>query len=114
MGEQKRREAIRSEYEKLIDDLTREFTNRGKIIEVGWLGLRMAWLHPDTPENQIKELRMAFFAGALHLYSSMMASLDPGDDETPGDLQRMRNIDTELRAFEMELKTNGPITKARQ
>jgi hypothetical protein len=94
MGEAKRRalHAAADIYAKAAAD-------KGLLIEAGWLGLKAVWLHPETPPSQEAELRQAFFAGAQHLYGSIMGMLDPGEEPTDADLTRMENIDRELEAF---------------
>jgi hypothetical protein len=93
-----------------IDRLTRELTDRGKLIEAGWLGLRLAVISPTAPPVQLDEMRMAFFAGAQHLFSSILGILDPGSEATDGDMARMDQIHTELREFEkyFRLKATAP------
>jgi hypothetical protein len=52
-----------------------------------------------APAEQLEQLRQTFFAGAQHLYTSIMRVLDPGDEPTDSDLSRMGLIDAELKAF---------------
>lgn len=85
--------------EHTIDDMTKAAVDSGKIVEAGWLGLRSMIFPDGAPEDQIREMRMAFFAGAQHLYASIMRLLEPGDDPTTADLGRLQLIDAELRAF---------------
>lgn len=66
---------------------------------MGWVGLRLACELVDAPPDQLREMRMAFFAGAQHLFSSIMTVLDPGEEPTDKDLQRMDLIHQELDAF---------------
>lgn len=91
MGEARRR--------KLIADVSGVLADEGKIIEAGWLALRLKAMAPDAPPLQVQEMRMAFFAGAQHLFASIMDILDPGSEPTDRDLRRMDLIDKELRAF---------------
>lgn len=79
--------------------LSQELTDQGKLIEAGWVGLRLACDLHDAPADQLREMRMAFFGGAQHLYSSIMTILDPGEDPTTADLSRMEKIDAELKTF---------------
>lgn len=79
--------------------LSRELTDKGKLIESGWIGLRLACDLEDAPKVQLEEMRNAFFAGAQHLFASIMIILDPGADPTDKDLERMDLIDRELKAF---------------
>lgn len=82
-----------------LERLSREMTDRGRIIEAGFLGLRLAAMDPNAPPVQIREMRMAFFAGAQHLFASIMTILDPGDEPTERDLKRMDAISAELQEF---------------
>lgn len=82
-----------------LERLSREFTDQGKLIEAGWIGLRIAAMDPRAPADQIREMRMAFFAGAQHLYSSIMTIMDPGEEPTDSDLERVAKIDAELKSF---------------
>lgn len=82
-----------------LDRLTRELTDNGKLIEAGWVGLRIAVDLIDAPSDQLREMRMAFFAGAQHLFGSIMGILDPGEEPTEADLRRMDLIDAELELF---------------
>ena len=82
-----------------LDTLTRHLTKEGKLIEAGFAGLRIAAIAPDALPEQLHEMRLAFFAGAQHLFASIMSVLDPGSEPTDADMERMSNIDAELRAF---------------
>ncbi|GAA3849457.1 hypothetical protein GCM10022626_19710 [[Pseudomonas] carboxydohydrogena] len=70
-----------------------------RLIEAGWIGLRIAAIPLDAPAVQLDEMRNAFFAGAQHLFYSIMTILEEGSDATDNDLKRMDLIDRELRAF---------------
>ena len=84
--------------------LQRQLADDGKLIEAGWVGLRLAAIPPDAPAIQLTEMRQAFFAGAQHLFSSIMGVLDEGTQETADDLRRMDLIDQELRIFIAEFE----------
>ena len=82
-----------------LERLSRELTDNGKLIEAGWLGLRIACELENAPAIQLEEMRNAFFAGAQHLFSSIMTILEPGAEPTDKDLERFDLIDKELRSF---------------
>lgn len=105
MGEAKRR--------KLVDAVSGALTDEGKIIEAGWLSLKALWIAPDAPQEQIDQLRMAFFAGAQHLFGSIMSFLDAGEEPTERDLRRMDMVDKELRAFLADFQNRALPTKGR-
>jgi hypothetical protein len=82
-----------------FEKLSRVLVDQGKLIEAGWIGLRAVWLHPEASQNQIDEMRQAFFAGAQHLFSSIMTVLEPDAEPTEKDLERMSLIQSELDTF---------------
>jgi hypothetical protein len=85
--------------DEFIAEVEKGLVDRGLIIEAGWQGLRLAALPHDAPQEQLDAMRDAFFAGAQHLYVTLMRIMDPGPDETDDDLRRMDLIDDELRRF---------------
>ena len=91
-------------HKALIDELTKKLIDDGRLIEAGWQALRISAIPHNTSEVQIKEMRKAFFAGAQHLYASILSFLEPGTDETPNDMRRMELLDKELRQFVQELR----------
>lgn len=110
MSEHQRR--ARLDSKDGMAELSQRLTDHGKIIEAGWIGLRIACIDASAPEIQVNEMRMASMAGARHLFSSVMTILDPGDEPTDADLKRMELISNELdefgRSFELRFgKTSG-------
>lgn len=84
---------------KHLQRLERELVDKGKLIEAGWVGLRLAAIPLDAPAYQLEAMRESFFAGAQHLFAAIMEILEPGEDPTTADLSRMQKIDGELREF---------------
>jgi hypothetical protein len=82
-----------------LERLTKELIDQGKLIEAGWVSMRLACKLEDAPAIQLREMRMAFFAGAQHLMGSMMSALDPDAEPTDDDLRRMGLIHDELERF---------------
>lgn len=95
-----------------LERLTKQLANDGKLIEAGWIGLRIATDMIDAPADQLKEMKMAYMAGAQHLYASIMNMQDEGSEVTEADYNRMALIDAELRAFGDQLLKDLP-TKGR-
>lgn len=90
-----------------LERLARDLTDKGKLIEAGWVSLRIAAVPLDASPTQLEEMRNAFFAGAQHLFSSIMTVLDPeGEEPTEADMLRMAMIQNELdnfiQAFELK------------
>lgn len=88
----------------VIERITKELVDRGKIIEAGWQGLRLLSIPADAPAIQLTEMRQAFFAGAQHLFASIVTMLEAGTEPTDVDLSRMTAIDVELREFLKDFK----------
>lgn len=84
---------------EMIDKLCEALVDKGKLIEAGWVSLEAMSIPNSAGKTQRTEMRNAFFAGAQHLFHSIMSILEPGSEPTEKDLQRMEAIDTELREF---------------
>jgi hypothetical protein len=83
----------------VIAELSRKLTDDGKLIEAGWVSFRHLVVHPDAPPDQLREMRIAFLAGAQHLFASINSIMDEDAEPTDADLQRMQSISDELDAF---------------
>lgn len=85
---------------KLIEEaahhVTREFLDRGRLIEAGFAAFAHLVIAKDAPPSQLREMRLAFMAGAEHLFSSIMSQLDEDAEPTEADLRRMDLISKEL------------------
>ena len=103
MGEAKRRA---EQARRVHDALLQKFGDEGMVMEAGWASLKAVWLHPDSPPEQVKDLRWAFFAGAQHLYSALMNIMDPDEEPTAADMKRMEMIHVELEAFRHEMEAS--------
>lgn len=93
-----------------LERLTRELTDKGRLLEAGWIGLRLAAIPLDASKQQLESMHQAYMAGAQHLWSSIMYALDPGDDPTKNDMRRMDLIDAELRAYGEKLLADLPVS----
>lgn len=92
------------EQRRMHDKLVQEFTKRGQLMAAGFVSMRLSVIPPDAPKVQVDEMRMAFFAGAQHLFASLMAVLDPGEEPTEADLERISLIAKELETFADEMR----------
>lgn len=77
----------------------KQLLDKGQLIEAGWLDLRYKTIAMSAATTQIEEMRMAFFAGAQHLFSSIITALDPDAEPTQTDMYRMHQIHNELQVF---------------
>jgi hypothetical protein len=82
-----------------LDEICRQLVDQGRLMEAGFAGLRYGVMHRDAPPLQVKEMRMAFFAGAQHLFASIMGILEPGAEPTENDLARLTLIQSELESY---------------
>ena len=94
-----------------LEQLHKDLANSGKLIEAGFVSMRLACMAPDAPPDQVREMRMAFFGGAQHLFASIMIALDPEAEPTEADMRRMDLIDRELREFIQEFQLHHLPTK---
>lgn len=90
---------------QLAEALTKDASDNGRVIEVGWLAMQLHVIPSDASEVQVNEMRKAFFMGAEHLWASIMTIIDPEATITERDLQRMNLINDELKAFRHEVAT---------
>jgi hypothetical protein len=98
---------------QFLEQLTKRLADDGKLIEAGWVALRLQAIPLTAPAVQLNEMRMAFMAGAQHLFASMIGMLDPEPGETPDDMRRMELIHKELEVFAEELKLKVAMAAGR-
>lgn len=90
-----------------VRQVTKEWSDKGMILEAGWRAFVITSGLADAPEVQRVEMRKAYYLGAQHLLGSIMSILEPGEEATDGDLHRMDLIKLELDRFmETFLKSN--------
>ncbi|MGY3278086.1 hypothetical protein [Bradyrhizobium sp. S3.7.6] len=94
-----------------LQRLSKELADRGKLIEAGWIGYRLAVLPDTAGKVQLDETHLAFFAGAQHLFTSMMTIMEPGAEPTNADLNRMGQIHDELADFGEKFALRSTSTK---
>ena len=87
---------------KFLEEASQKLADKGLLIEAGWLAFRIMFLQ-SAPPVALRLARLAYMSGAQHLFASILAMLESGDEETPADLRRMELIQHELDAFTKEL-----------
>lgn len=100
-----------NDFDDLVNGVANKMADDGKLIEAGWMALRLAAIPKDAPRVQVDEMRLAFMAGAQHLFASIMGILDPGDEPTEADLRKMDLIAAELDKVRGELAARYFHTK---
>lgn len=98
-------------HKEIAAAINRAAVDDGRLIETGFDALRALAIAKDAPQVQVDEMRLAFMAGAQHLWGSMMGFLDPGSDETPADFRRMQSIQDELDRWEQKIRLRIEPTK---
>lgn len=101
---------MNTEQKRIVDEWTKRLTDEGKIIEAGWMAMKILAIPKGYTDEQIAELRQAYFMGAQHLFASIMGILDPGEEPTEDDMRRMSLIAEELESFSRDaMLAMGPV-----
>jgi hypothetical protein len=95
-----------------LERLTKQLANEGKLVEAGWVALRLNCISDKAPAIQLQEMRLAYMAGAQHMFASLIGIMDEDRKPTADDMKRMELIANELKGYEQELalwvaKTKG-------
>jgi hypothetical protein len=86
------------------DEICRQLADQGRLIEAGFRAMAFLAIPANAPAFQVEDMRMAFFAGAQHLFASIMGMLEPGAEATDADLNRLTIIQIELDAWVEQIK----------
>ena len=76
----------------------RRLARQGRLVDTAFRAFREA-VYPGAPPDQVRELRVAFFAGAAEVHAFVMSGLDEGDAETQADLDFMNGWAREVTEF---------------
>lgn len=88
-----------------LKNMEQQLLDEGLLMEAGWVGLRLIINnHVSLSPDQLELLREAFFAGAVHVFTSVIRGLDQGEEPTDADMRRMAILDGELRKFDQEFR----------
>lgn len=82
--------------EQAAGDLTKKLMDEGRLIEAGFAAFAHYVIPKDAPPEQLREMQIAFMAGAEHVWSSTMNALEEGEEPTDADMRRMDLIQREL------------------
>lgn len=100
--------------EDRLNEIIRQLADSGRLIEAGWESYRLTVLPKDAGRIQLQETRAGFYAGALHLFTSILSAIDPGEEASEADLHKMELIQKELLTFGEEFKANIAKRRAQQ
>ena len=98
--------------EEFAARLTKDATDKGLLMEIGWIAMLRFIVPREASETQVAETRKAFFMGADHLFASIMNVMDSDREVTEEDLRRMDMIEAELKAFRKQV-TSHHVAPAR-
>lgn len=88
-----------------LERLTRQLADDGRLIEAGWVGLRLDARFPKDPTaDQLATLRLAYIGGVQHVWASIFDFLDEDSEPTATDMRRMDLIAAEIKQIELELR----------
>ncbi len=76
----------------------------------------VATAKPPIADEHLSQFRDAYFAGAQHLWASVMDVLDEGSEATEQDLRRMDLVNHELTAWRDDLNARfgNPLDEPQQ
>ena len=97
---------------KLAAELTKKMADEGKLVEAGFAAMQVIALQ-GAPEHQINDMRIAYMAGAEHLFRSIIVIMDEDAEPTAQDMQRMDLINAELEQWRAVLEQYVDVGKPR-
>jgi hypothetical protein len=69
-----------------------------------WNQFRVLVIHKDAPDDQLREMRRAFYAGADAIFNKVIFGLTPGEEPQPEDIQVLSDLKSELEDFATAVK----------
>jgi hypothetical protein len=76
-----------------------DMRQKARLLAKGWEGYRIQVIPQAATEEQLRESRRSFYAGAHLLLCDILELLDPGDEPTEGDLAMVEDLQDELAEF---------------
>lgn len=70
-----------------------------RILADEWNSYARAVIPNDVSDVQREEMRNTFYAGALGVFNALVVNLSKGPDVQPEDLERMADLNAELKEF---------------
>jgi len=90
-----------------IQRLTKDLADKGLLLAAGWQSYRLMTFGPDSPVKEQDAQKFAFYAGAQHVFASMLNMLDEDHEPTDADMARMTHLNQELKEFELQFKARS-------
>jgi len=100
------------EQEREIAEAMKEMADKGMLVAAGFAAFRIIALNNSIDRDKIAEMYTAYMAGAEHLFTTIMSILEPGEEPTDKDMDRMQLIHDELQRWrETMVKAHGWNTR---
>ncbi len=93
---------MKEELQAMAREIEKRLADQGRAIEGGWRSYKVLVLPKGVSRIQEDETQQAFYAGANHALFTLLSIMDPGEDPTEADLQRLSKMTQELQAFNSE------------
>lgn len=84
---------------QIATEVSKRFLAEGKLIEAGFAAFIALSFRGTPDDQQLEQLRVAFFGGAQHLWGTLVNVIDPDAEPTEADLKKMALIQSEMDAF---------------
>ena len=95
---------------EISNKIAKTYADKGGLVEAGWRAFRVVLMPQDASLSELEKARIAFYAGAQHLFASMINAMDPEMEPTEADMRRMDLLNAEMERFKPELE--AAINKA--
>lgn len=93
-----------------VEVIVGNLIDEGKLLQGGFDSYRAILIPPDASMALIDALHFAFFAGAQHLFASIVTILGPDEEPTDKEMARMDSIEKELSDWAEGLKLRAMKT----
>ena len=87
----------------LVDKINAVAADSGSMVETGFAAY-CAIVLPGADKAEKDRHRIAFFAGAQHVFATLIGVMSDHDDPTPADLMRMDKLHAELETFAGDMR----------
>lgn len=85
------------------DAIAKGLADRGLLVHAGFVALLRTPIAAGKTDAQLEDLKVAYMAGAQHLWASVMTVMDPGGEPTAADMRRLDLISRELEVWTKKL-----------
>ena len=89
---------------QLVKALSAKAVKDKKLVQFGFQAFRAVCIPEHASAAQLTDMRMAYMAGAQHLFGSIFQLMSSDRDPTEDDLNVMSAIAEEMEAFTQEFK----------